>query len=300
MKTLLVPVDLTAAAEHTVVYANKLAVRLDAEVVLLYCHHSGLSAAAAAGYEQRLAALAERLRYVQLVRQHGRRIRYRYAVRAGCLHDHVSSVVDAYGAELLLMNLEHTDCGEPATHGNHAVRIAELASCPVLVVPPGVRPLPTRLAFLADFSRAELPAAGSLGPLTQALGAELQLVHFYPQLAALGRAKQAMQRIRQSLPAGRVTARLVHDDDPLEGIGEFCAQRHTQLLIFAPADATELRRFFDVSYAKTQAYHTRIPILVLRQARRPAAAFCCEQCARRQAPPRFEPTRPDYHSIRWA
>ena len=38
MKTILVPIDHTAAAEHTLAYANKLAVRWPAEIVLLYCH----------------------------------------------------------------------------------------------------------------------------------------------------------------------------------------------------------------------------------------------------------------------
>ncbi|KAA9327686.1 universal stress protein [Hymenobacter busanensis] len=302
MKTILVPVDLTAAAEHTVVYANKLAVHLGAEVVLLYSHHGPtLTEPEAAAYGKRLAALAERLRYVQLVRQDGRRICYRYAVRAGCLHDHVQSVVEEYAAELLIMNLEHTDCGEPATNGNHAVRIAELASCPVLVVPPGVRQLPSRMAFLANFSGSDFAALRVVGELARSLAAHLQLVHFYHrmELTTLISTKKNMRLIQEHLPDVRSDARLLRDDDALEAIGEFCAQQRTQLLVFAPTDAAALRRFFDVSYTKTQAYHTRIPVLVLRPTECSAAATCCEQCAR-QEELRPVAALPDYRSIRWA
>jgi hypothetical protein len=44
-----------------------------------------------------------------------------------------------------------------------------------------------------------------------------------------------------------------------------------------------LRRFFDVCYTKTRAYHTRIPVLVLRQPTEQEEGVCCEQCAERLA-----------------
>ncbi|OON66229.1 universal stress protein [Hymenobacter sp. CRA2] len=282
MNPILVPVDLTAAAEHTLVYANKLAVRLEADVVLLYCHHGALSPAEAADYQKRLQTLAERLRYVQLTRQDGRRIRYRYAVRSGCLHDHVQPVIDEQQAALVVMNLEHVDCGEVALSGNHAARIAELASCPVLVVPPGTQPLPSRMVFLADFTHLPAAALSTLGTFTRGLRAHLRLVHFYQrlELAEIIGIKRGMQQIKHALGGVPIDSQLVLDDDPMEGIGEFCAHMQAQLLVLSPTESGLLPRFFDVCYTKTRAYHTRIPVLVLPQ---PATtdAVCCEQCAQR-------------------
>jgi nucleotide-binding universal stress UspA family protein len=285
MKTILVPIDLTAAAEHTLVYANKLAVRMSAAVVLVYCHPDGLlTPAEEADYQKRLEILAERLRYVQLVRQDGRRIRYQFAIRSGCLHDQIQGLIDQYGADLLVMNLEHIDCGSEAISGNHAVRIAELASCPVLVVPPGTRPLPQRLAFLADFAHLEKSSLPSLVDFVGMLRTQLHLVHFYQHLdlTELIAAKKGMHVVRQALPAVSIDSKMVLDDDPLEGIGDFCAQIQAQLLVFAPSDGTLLSRFFDVCYTKTRAYHIRIPVLVLPQ---PLAepVICCQHCAERVA-----------------
>lgn len=64
MKTILVPIDLASSAEHTLAYANKLAVRWPAEVVLLPCHHGDeFRAEEGEKLEQQLHTLVERLRY---------------------------------------------------------------------------------------------------------------------------------------------------------------------------------------------------------------------------------------------
>jgi hypothetical protein len=60
MKTILVPLDHTAAAEATLAYANKLAVRWPAEVVILCCHPDATATQAALQDEaQRLRSLVE-------------------------------------------------------------------------------------------------------------------------------------------------------------------------------------------------------------------------------------------------
>jgi nucleotide-binding universal stress UspA family protein len=150
MKTILVPLDHTTAAEHTLAYANKLAVRWAAEVVLVYCvpglERDGATAALAT-QEQRLRSLVERLRYQQLTRQDGRRIQYQYRTRSGCLHDHVQAEAARCAADIVVMGMEHVDCDREEAPGNHAATISALVTCPVLVVPAGRRPLPSRLVF---------------------------------------------------------------------------------------------------------------------------------------------------------
>jgi nucleotide-binding universal stress UspA family protein len=285
MKTILVPLDLTAASEHALAYANKLAVRWPAEVVVLYCHHGPeLAPAETAGLHQRLQALVERLRYQQLVRQEARRIRYQYRVLMGCLHDHIEGVVARHGVDLVVMGLEHSDCGRPAVAGNHAVRLAGLVACPVLVVPPGRRSLPSRLVFAAEFDRLSLHTLPRLSGLAEALPGHLQLVQLYApqQRSELARLKRSVQAARAQLTWPSLEVALVEDDDPLEGLSDYCARTQAQLLILAPANDQLLRRFFDACYATTHAYHQQIPVLVLRQPAPVPATLCCARCAERQ------------------
>jgi len=304
MKSILVPLDLTTAAEATLAYANKLAVRWPAEVIVLYCHPDKQATAAELNSEeQRLRTLVERLRYQQLTRQDGRRIAYRYRVLTGCLHDHVQTEALVCAADLVVMSLEHIDCGRQEAPGNHAATITGLVNCPVLVVPPGRRSLPNRLAFHADFTKLELHTLPRLASLATVFPAPLDLVQFYAP-DDRPRRRYLLQGLRRA--AGHLgwlgtTTHLFEDDAPLEGTGEFCARVQTQLLIIAPRSKEELLGYFDSCYRTTNAHHTRIPLLVLRSAERQPTMACCDKCAARlaregEAPPR---TLADYHAASW-
>ena len=304
MKTILVPIDHTAAAESTLTYANKLAVHWPAEVVLLYCHPTatpGQPAISLDAQEARLRSLVERLRYQQLTRQNGRRIHYEYRLLAGCLHDHVRAEATRCAADLVVMGLEHIDCGRQEAPGNHAAAISELVSCPVLVVPAGRRSLPGRLVFAADFATLGLSTLPRLAALEAAFPAPLDLVQCYapterPQRRRL---KQSLSKAAAHLGWPVSTTHLLEDDAPLEGIGDFCARTKAQLLIIAPASQAELLRYFDACYTTTQAYHTRIPVLVLRATERHPTTTCCDKCAERLTLETVQPNRADYVATRW-
>ncbi|GAA4011922.1 hypothetical protein GCM10022408_25570 [Hymenobacter fastidiosus] len=304
MKTILVPIDHTPAAEHTLAYANKLAVRWPAEVVLLYCHQLDATdepAIVLLAQEQRLRGLVERLRYQQLTRQNGRRIQYRYRVLAGCLHDHVQAEAAACAADLVVMGLEHIDCGRQVAPGNHAATVTALVSCPVLIVPAGRRALPNRLVFAADFDALNLHLLPRLSGLASAFPGPLDLVQFYPHTARPRRRqlKQALSRAAAQLTWPTITEHLVEDEAPLEGVSEYCARTLAQLLIIAPADTAQLLRYFDRCYTQTQAYHTQIPVLVLRAAEHPASDSCCEHCHERLAQEATATRLAAYRAVPW-
>lgn len=307
MKTILVPIDHTPAAEHTLAYANKLAVRWPAEIVLLYCHP--LTAAEAAepdaallAQEQRLRGLVERLRYQQLTRQNGRRIRYRYRVLAGCLYEQVAAEAAACAADLVVMGLEHIDCGQDVAPGNHAATIIGLLSCPVLVVPAGRRALPSRLVFAADFDTLGLHVLPRLSGLASAFPGPLDLVQCYPRADRTRRRhlKQALGRAAAQLTWPTIAGHLVEDDAPVEAVSDYCGRTQAQLLIIAPASPALLLRYFDPCYTQTQAYHTQIPVLVLRATEPLVSDTCCEHCRQRLVQQEADAARrAAHHAVVW-
>ena len=302
MKTILVPLDHDATAEHTLAYTNKLAVRWPAEVVLLRCIPSA-SAEALATAEQRLRSLVERLRYQQLTRQDGRRIRYGYRVLAGTLPEHVQAEALRCAADLVVMGLEPIDCCHQATPDSHAATLAEVLACPVLVVPTGRRSLPRRVVFAADFELLDKNFAHRLSALANAFPAPLELVQFYapldrPKRRAL---KQGLGAVAAQLVwAAPVTEHLVEDEARLEGVDEFCTREHADLLIIAPTSAGQLTEYFGNCYAKTRAYHTQIPVLVLRaNGYNAGKETCCARCAQHPEPQAVPSVRSVYHTIPW-
>ena len=302
MKTILVPIDHTPAAEHTLAYANKLAVRWPAEIVLLYCQPEDVVMPLEA-QEQHLHSLVERLRYQQLTRQDGRRIRYHYRVLAGCLHDHIRAEATRCAADLVVMGLEHIDCGRQEAPGNHAAALTALVACPVLVVPPGRRSLPQRLVFLADFGTLNPTVLPGLAALQSAFPtAPLDLVQFYPRAARARRRhlKQALGRAASQLTWPTISEHLVEDDAPLEAASDYCARTQAQLLIIAPGTPAQLLRYFDQCYAQTQAYHTQIPVLVLNSPQPAGPDTCCEHCQQRLEQEAAATRLAAYRAVVWA
>ena len=305
MKTILVPLSHHAAAEHTLAYANKLAVRWPAEIVLLHCIAAAPAVAAEvlATAEQRLRSLVERLRYQQLIRQDGRRIRYRYRVLAGTLAEHLQAEAVRCAADLVVMGLEPLDCCHQAPPATHVASLAERLACPVLVVPVGRRSLPRRVVLAADFGLLDKEFAPRLSALADAFPAPLELVQLYapldrPKRRAL---KQGLSAAAAQLVwAAAVTEHLVEDEARLEGVDEFCAREHADLLIIAPSSAGQLTEYFGNCYTKTRAYHTQIPVLVLRATGYNAGKeTCCARCAQHPAPPAVPSIRSAYHTIPW-
>ena len=282
MQTILVPIDFTAASENALVYANKLAVRLPAEIVLVQGGTgAGLAPVARAARLARLQALAERLRYQHLTRQSGRRIRYHYHLAAEPLAEILEVLVVGYCASLVVTGLALSDCASAAAAGTPLVLLPEQVSCPVLLVPPGHHELPGRVVVAGDFIRLDASALAGLPGLARTPGAHFDLVQFYPPTnAGLAPLKKALWDARAHLPGAAV--HLLPDDDALEGLSEFCAGHQAELLVLATADGCLVRRFFNPHYTKTNAYHLRRPVLLLPTSTLPTAAYCAE-CGLRQA-----------------
>lgn len=288
MQTILVPIDFSAASENALRYANKLAVRLPAELVLVHCG-TGLALLAdeRAALLRRLEALAERLRYQQLTRQGARRIRYYYHLAADALPACLQVLVAGYCASLVVAGLALADCVAAAAAGATTQGLPECVSCPVLVVPPGHHELPTHIVAAADFDCINPEQLASLPALARTPSAHIDLVQFYqvaPLPTAQGKGlpalKKALLAAQHHLP--NATTHLLPEEDALEGLSEFCAQQAAQLVVLATVDGCLLRRFFHPHYVRTSAYHLRIPALLLPVSTLPSAA-CCARCALRQA-----------------
>ena len=282
MQTILVPIDFTAASENALVYANKLAVRLPAEIVLVLAGTGGaLAPTPRIELLARLQALAERLRYQQLTRQSGRRIHYHFHLAAEPLAEVLQVLVAGYRADLVVTGLVMLDCAAAAATGTPLVLLPEQVSCPVLLVPPGHHELPGRVVVSGDFARLNANALAGLPGLARTSGAHFDLVQFHPPTSAgLAPLKKALLDARVHLLGAEV--HLLPDDDALEGLSEFCAGHKAELLVLATADGCLVRRFFNPHYTKTNAYHLRRPVLLLPTSILPTAAYCAE-CSLRQA-----------------
>jgi len=282
MQTILVPLDFSPSAENALLYANKLAVRLPAELVLVYSTAGeALTPEHRATQLARLGALAERLRYQQLTRQDGRRISYHFHLAAEPLADCLEVLVAGYRADLVVTGLTLTDCAAATAAGAPLSLLPEHVSCPVLLVPPGRHELPGHLVVSGDFTRLSGAQLAPLAALARTPAAHFDLVQFHaPGSAGLASLKRALLAARAHLPGA--ATHLLAEEDALEGLSEFCARQQAQLIVLATADGCLVRRFFNPLYRRTDAYHLRVPALLLPTSTLPTKA-CCARCALRKS-----------------
>ncbi|GAB2463926.1 hypothetical protein GCM10011375_15950 [Hymenobacter qilianensis] len=282
MQTILVPIDFSAASETALVYANKLALHLPAEIVLVHSHVGAtLTPERRVALLSRLEALAERLRYQHLTRQSGRRIHYHYHMAAASLTDSLEVLVSGYRATLVVTGLALVDCATATAAGNPVMLLPEHVSCPVLIVPPGRHELASEVVVSGDFSRLDAHQLAPLTSLARTAEAHFDLVQFHPPTSTgLVPLKKALMAARAAIP--NATVHLLPEEDALEDISELCAQLSAQLLVLATMDGCLVRRFFNPHYTQTNAYHLRIPVLLLPTSTVPTKA-CCNQCGLRQA-----------------
>ncbi len=288
MQTILVLIDFTPAAENALVYANKLALRLPAEIVLV-CAGPGIahSPECRTALLGRLVALAERLRYQQLTRQSGRRIRYHYHVVEPPLPETLELLVAGYVADLVVAGLALADCAAAAAAEVPLVLLPEHVSCPVLLVPPGHHELAGRVVVSGDFAHFDAHRLAGLPLLARATGAHFNVVQFFePGATGLVALKKGLMEAHAQLP--NATAQFRPQEDPLEDLSDYCAQEAAQLLVLATTDGCLLRRFFNPAYRQTHAYHLRIPVLLLPTSTVPTAAYCAQCSLRRQVAPTLQ------------
>ena len=283
MQTILVPIDFTEASAHALLYANKLAERLPAEIVLV---HGGAGPAcppqARAALLGRLEALAERLRYQELTRQGGRRIRYHYHVAAGALPEDLDGLVAGYRADLVVTGLPP---GPDYPAADALARLPELVGCPVLVVPPGRQELPGRVVVSGDFAHCATRRLDWLARLTCPLHATYDLVQLHPPTSAgLATLKKALLDAHAHLPSA--TVHLLPEEDAVGGTLGFCAYHAARLLVLPTADSGLLHRFFRIYHEAgpeeagpdaATAHKPGVPLLLLPGHSLPAAPYCPQQ-----------------------
>ena len=276
MKTILVPIDFTDASENALVYANSLAVRLPAKVVLV---GSGIGSELApdrrAARLARLAALAERLRYRQVARQSGRRINYWYHLAGTCVPEALRTLVAGYRADLVVTGLNLANGSASTSAGDAATLLPDHISCPVLMVPPGHHALPAYVVVAGDFAHFQGRRLAWLPTLARTPSAHFDLVQFPPDdNQSLGSLRKSLLTAHAYLPSAAVN--LLPKNDALEGISAYCAQQSAELLVIASAAEELLHRFFNPNATRAIPYHLCIPILLLPTRIPPQEAYWAE------------------------
>ena len=276
MKKLLLLTDLSDESVNTYRYGLQLAKALKAEVILLYCSsEKALTMTEQFSYLQKLRSYADRFAK-SLAEKITSKPAVECFVTAGDPVTAITKMVETTAVELLVAGENFLE----NLHSETPLPLQQLIPCPAILVPDGAQYKKIKdLVFATDFTDQDVEVAKGICRLADELKAQVSFLHFYPkaernrraQILHKGEAMAAQLSCKTSL-------HLIEEEDLLEGMNDFAEKHRADLFVLATQDTHLLQQYFQQTYRKTQAYHTRIPLLNLYQERNAPCSASCTFC----------------------
>lgn len=189
-------------------------------------------------------------------------------VRTGDFITEIVALCDEQDIHLLAMGTRGASGLRKALLGSNTVRAMENTDVPMLVVPQGARltELPV-IALAADLH--ELPDDNALDMLRDvalAHRAEVRILHFANRgHLSLGEVLEKHREEHILQPDVKVTFRNISTSDPLDGLELYLDHHpHIGMLVMVKRAHRGLR-MLSTDHTKEMAYHTHMPLLVLRE-----------------------------------
>jgi nucleotide-binding universal stress UspA family protein len=189
-------------------------------------------------------------------------------VRTGDFITMLVALCDEQPTHLLAMGTRGASGLRKALFGSNTVRAMQSTDVPMLVVPQGARltELPV-IALAADLH--ELPDDNALDLLRDvalAHGAEVRILHFANRgHLSMGEVLEKHREEHILQPDVKVTFRNIGTPDPLDGL-ELYLDHHPHIgMLTMVKRAHRGLRLLSTDHTKEMAYHTHMPLLVLRE-----------------------------------
>ena len=277
MKKLLLLTDLSDESVNTYRYGLQLAKALKAEIVLLYCaSETALTMTGQFSYLKKLRSYADRFAQAG-AGSSGKMPPVECFVTTGDPVTAITKMAETSQVDLLIAGenfLQNLRSDEP-------LPLQQLVPCPAILVPAGVVYKKIKeIVFATDFTDQDAEVAKGISKLAGELKAHISFLHFYPKSQRNRRAQiqHKGEELAAQLPDPATSFHLIEEEDLLEGMNDFAEKNRADLFVLATQDTHLLQQYFLQNYRKTQAYHTRVPLLNLYQERSAPCSASCGYC----------------------
>jgi len=263
MKTIVVPTDFSAAAEHATIYAAQLAKVVNASVLLMHVYQLPI----AMNDFPVMIVSAEELKKnadegLNRVKQNAARqapdVQFESESRMGDVVDQINEVCEGREVVALVTGTKDLSGFERFLMGNTTLSIVKNSNYPVLAVPEGAATkVPIKIALAIDFLNTDEIPVEKITTLVQQLGAELHIIHVEEDDNA---------HSADALPAGLQTATYhsLKEDDVAEGIQQFVTNEQIDLLVVLPHKHSFYERLFTRQHTEGILRSTPVPVMCLR------------------------------------
>lgn len=282
MKTIVVPTDFSATASNAADYAVHFAQQVKAErIVLLHAYEipvaidpmmPGIQIPEIDGFKESAEKRLYEFRSELLLKYVNTGIVFDILAVYGSILSALEDFSEKDTIELVVMGITGGGALEETFIGSNTVHIAEHSHIPLMIVPAKSTFKPVqKLLFACDFNDAEkyIPVSqiANIQQLTKAsllvFNIEAEPDEFEQTFPGTVMGESfAVHSVLESL---HPTYHFSHEKNFVEGVNKFVDENQIDLVITVPKEHNFFAQLFSSSHTKKLAFHSHVPILVLRK-----------------------------------
>lgn len=277
---ILVPCDFSKISNNAALYAAKFAKKANAEIILFNVTHLKRSPNVQVGFQEHeiedlrfsdaareCTLLAEKLKSTV------KGVQISFEVAAGFP---IENLIEDYAVhnkiDLIVMGTKGASGLQKALFGSNAVNVINRNSTPVITVPGYARfHHLKRIVVTSDTSDVLKiqPRIQKLILLAQLFDASIYVLHVLPQYPQDSDKKIDVAKIKDSLinkyKYKKISFHISRNDDLVEAINDFVADKETDLLTMFTHDITFFENVFNTSISREMAFHGLVPLLTIKK-----------------------------------
>lgn len=263
MKTFLVPVDFSGNSVRAIEYAIDLALRADAEVVILHTLErtailpgldTSKSREEAAG---KLEALIDR--------GNAANVPVRYIITEGSATGEIGRAIEELGVTLVIMGTGGAKNFTKKMFGTTTESVAKRGLCPVLAIPEGAEIKPIEhIVYAADFENGDQVTAMQLVQLKELMNASLTFLHINSGSQDNFIDNEYIKReLVKQFPQAEINFVEIEEKDVAEGISKYVHENGANLVAFTILNRIFLDKIMHSSVTSRLLQNLNVPMLAL-------------------------------------
>lgn len=273
MKNILVPVDFSATAKNSALYAAALTRELGAEKLILYNAYSMPLATemswAVLQTEELQKASAEGLRAYkdELQSVCGEGIAVETISDFGFLAERIDTVAHEVKADLIVMGITGGGKFEEVLMGSNTTHVVHHTTVPVLIVPPDAKWKDVEvIGWSCDYKDVmKTTPAVTISRMVEELKAKLVVMHNNPDPKAFDPDLfHSNVMVAEMFKKTRPEFDMVNYENFLDAIHDFVERHKVDMLLVIPKKTGWFESLFSRSHTKMLAFHSHVPLLCLR------------------------------------
>ncbi len=274
MKTILVPTDFSANAEHAIRYAVIFAKPFGAKVVLFHSYllpvyATDLPLPVATDEALRLASQESLEKLATRMRSEFPGVNFETRLEAGYAEEAIRAAVEAMKADMVIMGTRGASGIREALIGTITASMLEVLDVPLIAVP-AESPVkaPSRIVFATNYSEGDFQHVLDVIEIAKGVKARVSLLHVSSGELEKEYEYEAIERFKERLKEdshfANIDFNLLENKDVYEGLSEFLISSGADFVATSMRRRSFLQKLFTRSITKEMAYHTHIPLLAFK------------------------------------